>query len=116
MLHQPAGLHAHMLGVGVPADVPHLVQGDIGILPAADETDRFPLEQDLALVPVVFAPHDGEVDAVVLQRPETVTAVVGGDSEGDVRALSRVGRQNLRQKPPRRRKPRPKPSPTWNRT
>ncbi len=86
-----------MLGVGVPADVPHLVQGDIGILPAADETDRFPLEQDLALVPVVFAPHDGEVEFAVLQLFDAVAAVVSGDFEGDVRVLGRVGGQHLRQ-------------------
>ena len=86
-----------MLGVGVPADILHLVQGDVGVLPAADEADRLPLEQDLALVPVVFAPHDGEMHIAVLQLLDAVAAVVGGDFEGDVRVLGRVGGQHLRQ-------------------
>ena len=95
MFHQPAGLHAHVLGVGVAADVAHLIQRRIGVGPAADETDGLPLQQELALVPVVLAPHDRKIGLPLLQFTHAVSAVVAGHFQVHVGVTGRVVRQNL---------------------
>ena len=97
VLHQPAGFHAHVFGVGVPADVPHLIQRGVGVGSAPDQADRLPLQQDLAVGPVVLAPDDGEIGLPFLQLAHTVAAVVAGHFQGDVRILRRIVGKDLGQ-------------------
>ena len=97
MFHQPAGFHALVLGIRVPANVPQFFQRRVRIGLAPDETDGFLLQQEFALVPLALAPHDGNVGAAGLHLPHALPAVLTVDLQLDLRVVGGVLCQHFRQ-------------------